>query len=67
MSPDDGSEWRFAFGDDQIGGHAAAFGAGVRNVMDRNVAAWLDSCFLNVEWRFLIVVEVAEQIGSLRS
>src|SRR5258708_24741617 len=65
VSPDHCREWAFALGDYQVGRHSATLGTGVGNVVDRDVVALLDTGFLEAQGRFLVVVEVAENIGVL--
>ena len=56
MSPDHSGERPLAAGHDQIGWDASALGAGVRDVVDGDIAAVLDADLLQIERCFLVVV-----------
>lgn len=57
MPPNHGRERPFAIGHNKISRHAAALGAGVRNVVNRDVAAAVDASFLDFEGSSVVVIE----------
>jgi hypothetical protein len=65
VSPDHRRERPFALGNNEIRRHTTALGAGIRDVVDRDLAALFDSRFLYIERSFLVVIEVAKEIGTL--
>src|SRR5258708_2285939 len=65
MSPDHRSEWTLAFGNDEICTDTAALGTGIGHIVDGYIASLLNTGFLNIKRRFLVVLEVPEKIGGL--